>query len=275
MNITAQPYFCIINKKLQRRPLLADIFTREELEEICGQIENRDIPKPEIIGALLNEEINIDLLENGLRITLENVSQKRKNSVYERFRDYQQLGTVFEFVVLGTLAKYFGDKNVSPYPDIGNGKSVEAKLIIEKHSIYIEVTELSFGKEEYCLYEKARNSPDGIAFGSISGTGEGRLIMKIKEKIRRYEPDVPNVLIVRQSSPMPIRGVELIRNYLNNDENLNQKRHWSGIFYLNKNEVNWLSNPNKMQSCSLKDKLVKQLDNSFKLLPSTITKKLG
>lgn len=272
MNIATQSDFDIINQKLHGRPLLANIFTEVELKEACGHIENRNIPKPEIIGALLNEEINIDLLENGLRINLENVSQKRKNNVCERFRDPQQLGTVSEFVVLGALSRYFGDKNISPYPDIGNGKSVEAKLIIDEHSIYIEVSELSFGEEEMCLYEKARNSPDRTAFSSISGPGEGRLIMKIKEKIRRYVPDAPNVLIIRQGTPLPMRGVELIRNYLNNDEDLDQKQHWSGIFYLNKNEVNWLSNPNKMQSCSLKDKLVKQLDNSLKLLT---TKKLG
>lgn len=210
-------------------------------------------------------KVNLETFEVGFKFVGQNIQGQPRSDCISRLRDTNNVGTVFEITCIGSLILEFGEKNIKPYPKFPNGQRGEVLLDIEEHSIYFEASVLSFSDEDKQLFEKAKKN-NGISVSSISGTGEGRVITKFKEKVQRYHQEFPNIFLLSQYSCLPSErsGISAIKNYLNQYGKKDPARNYTGVFYFDRFCcLEWIQNAGCEAKIKIPNKIICKLRNGF------------
>ena len=208
------------------------------------------IPKfPEIYCCIVDcTRVDLNILEAGLKFALSYTSGQPKSEFISHLQDKEGVGTVFELAILGALVLKFGEDKVKPFPDLGRGQRADVILRMGEREIYFECSVLNFSDADKDGIQRALSS-DGTSASWLPGTGEGRIIQKIKGKFTRYKEGAPNVLLLSQYSCLPfdLYGLKVLREYLEVNGGTAPVSFYSGVFYFGqfKNHT-WIPN----QSCA-------------------------
>ena len=115
------------------------------------------------------------------------------------------------------------------------------------------------------LYKKARSN-NGVAVGHLPGSGEGRVITKVEEKMKRYAKGVPNIFLMSQYSCLPFeeRGIEAVKSYFEDYGSRAPACNYSGIFYFDRFRLlKWIKNVGSGEHRKLQRETISQFQKAF------------
>lgn len=256
----------IVLDYINKHPLLRKIYDDASLDDFDKRWLQESPKWPELYCAIIDgTRVNLETFEAGFKFLYQKIQGQPRSDCISRLRDTNNVGTVFEITCIGSLILEFGEKNIKPYPKFPNGQRGEVLLDIEEHSIYFEASVLSFSDEDKQLFEEAKED-NGISVRSISGTGEGRVITKLEEKIQRYHQEFPNIFLLSQYSCLPFEraGISAIKNYLNQYGRKDPARNYTGVFYFDRFCcLEWLQNAGCKAKIKIPNKIICRLRNTF------------
>lgn len=202
---------------------------------------------PEIYCCIIEgTRVNLDILEIGLDFAINHTHGQARSDFLGRLRDVESVGTVFELAMIGALVVEFGEDYVEPYPRLEQKQRSEARLSVEEKELYLEASVLNYSDADNEIFENARQQ-GGVAVGTLPGTGEGRIVQKIDEKMKRYKIGLPNLLILSQDSCLPLKecAIEAIEEVLRTKGAYPPLCHFAGIFYFDRfNFIIYIENEN-------------------------------
>jgi hypothetical protein len=163
------------------------------------------------------------------------------------------------------LVLKFGEDKVKPFPALGNRQRADVILRLGEREIYIECSVLNFSDADKDGIKRAL-SRDGVSASWLPGTGEGRIVQKIKEKFTRYKDGAPNVLLLSQYSCLPFErdGLNVLREYLELNGGASPANCYSGGFYFDRFKcLIWIPNQSCASECAISHEESQLLSDTF------------
>ncbi len=247
-------------------PTFKEILNDALLTSIEREWQEHNPKFPEIYCCIVDcTRVNLNILEVGLKFALSHSSGQPKYEFISHLRDKENVGSVFELVILGALIMKFDEDKVKPFPDLGNGQRADVILRLGEREIYFECSVLNFSVADKDGIQRAL-SRNGISASWLPGTGEGRIIQKIKDKFIRYKTGAPNVLLLSQYSCLPFEcnGLNVLRKYLERNGGISPANCYSGVFYFDRFKcLMWIPNQSCTSESAISPEEIKLLSDTF------------
>ena len=251
---------------VENHPIYKTIFDDSFMRDLSDRWSQKSPRFPGLYCAILEEtRCNLKTFEAGFRFVSIEVKGQPKSDLISRLRDPKNVGSVFEVTLIGSLILEFGGCKITPYPKLDDGKRAELSIESNGQNIFIEASVLSFSEKDNQAFEQARLN-DGVSVVMLPGTGEGRVIKKIEEKMQRYARGFPNIFLLSQSSCLPRLdfAIKAVESYFKKYGHTSPTCNYSGIFYFDRFQVlKWIENIGSDKCAKIQEKTISHLKKAF------------